>query len=70
MARMLEARLKEKGYMTKLEHRIPVAQEIRIPDICAWSRSEFIGCDVAVMKDTLGLDRIHEFKYDTPDINK
>ena len=30
-------------------------------------------CDMAVIKDTLGLDRIHEFKvnkYDKPDIHR
>ena len=73
IVRMLEARLKEKGYTTKLEPRIPTVLGTRIPDLCAWSKSEYIVCDVAVIKDTLGLDRIHKFKlnnYNKPDIHR
>ena len=74
IVRMLEARLKEKGYTTKLEPRILTVLGRRIPDLCAWSKSEYIVCNVAVIKDwTLGLDRIHEFKvnkYDKPDIHR
>ena len=73
IVRMLENRLKEKGYITKLEPRNPTALGMRIPDLCSWSRSEYIVCDVEVIKDTFGLDRWHEFKvnkYDKPDIHR
>ena len=73
LVRILEARLKEKGYMTKLEPRIPTMLGTRIPHVCAWSKSEYIVCDVAVIKGTMGLDRIHESrvnKYDKPDIRR
>ena len=71
VVRMLENRLKEKGYVTKLEPRIPTVLGIRMTDLCAWSRSEYIVCDVEVIKDTFGLDRWHEFKvnkYDKPSL--
>ena len=59
--------------MMKLEPRIPTVLGTRILDLCAWSKSEYIVCNVAVIKDTMGLERIHEFKvnkYDKPDIHR
>ena len=41
--------------------------ETRIPDLYAWSKSDYIVCDVAVIKDTMGLNRIHEFKAERVD---
>ncbi|MFG1588197.1 hypothetical protein ACDT12_12955 [Staphylococcus aureus] len=65
--------MKAKGYATMTEPRIATNEGTRIPDLCAWSASLYIVCDVAVVADTTDPDRWHNFKmrkYDTPDVHR
>ena len=40
--RRLEHVVKEKGYTTKIEPRIPTEQGLKIPDLCAWKSDTHI----------------------------
>ena len=42
--RRLEQVLKEKGYTTKIEHRNPTEQGLKISDLCAWKSDKYIVC--------------------------
>ena len=59
----------KRGYKTKLEHRIPTEQGLKIPDLCAWRSDTYIVCDVAVASDDCNLDDNKVLKYDTQDIH-
>lgn len=69
IVRMLENALKVKGFKTIMEPRIATKEGTRIPDLCAWSASLYIVCDVAVVADIIDPDQWHKFKvkkYNTP----
>ena len=69
--RRLEERLTKKGYITKVEPRITIDGNLRIPDLVAWEKDQSIVCDVTIVSDTAPLDEVHTSKvqkYDDKDV--
>ena len=71
LVRLLGERLIKKGYITKVEPRISIDGNLRIPDLVAWEKDQSIVCDVTIVSDTAPLDEVHTSKvqkYDDKDV--
>ena len=71
LVRRLEERLIKKGCITKVEPRISIDENLRIPDLVAWEKDQSIVCDVTIVSDTAPLDEVHTSKvqkYDDKDV--
>ena len=67
----LEERLTKKGYITKVEPRISIDGNLRIPDLVAWEKDQSIVCDVTIVSVTAPLDEVPTSKvqkYDEKDV--
>ena len=62
LVRQLEKKLTKKGYITKVEPRISVDGNLRIPDLVAWEKDQSIVCQVTMVSGTAPLDEVHTSK--------